>query len=127
MPLNFCRIGTDQMLTIDLLTDPLFIIVYFSSAIPLAWIISSFIINFQDRKLQKRLKEIAKKSQARIAKDKKRHDAFMAEIDKKRAASDATFQALVDCPKYQKLKQEINSEYTAMIKGRNQFNAMIKA
>lgn len=115
------------MLTIDLLTNPFFIIVYFSSAIPLAWIISSLIMNNQDKKLQKRLKEIAKKSQARIAKDKKRHDDFMAEIDKKRAASDATFQALVDCPKYQKLKQEINLEYSAMIKGKKQFDEMLKA
>ena len=115
------------MLTIDLLTNPLFIIVYFSSAIPLAWIISSLIMNNQDRKLQKRLKEIAKKSQARIAKDKKRHDDFMAKINNKMVASDATFKALIDCPKYQKLKQEINSEYTAMIKNRKQFNDMIKA
>jgi adenylate kinase family enzyme len=114
------------MFTIDLLTNPLFIIVYFSSTIPLAWIVSRFIINTQDKKLQKRLKEIAKKSQARIAKDKKRHDDFMAEINNKMVVGDAKFKALIDCPKYQKLKQGINSEYTAMIQGRNKFNAMIK-
>ena len=115
-----------MILSIDLLTNPLFIIIYFSSAFPLAWIISRFMINMQDRKLQKRLEEIAKKSQARIAKDKKRHDDFMAKINNKMVASDSTFKALIDCPKYQKLKQEINSEYIAMIKGKNQFNAMIK-
>ncbi len=85
--LNLNTKGIDQMLTINLLTNPLFIIVYFSSAIPLAWIISRLIINIHDMKLQKRLKEITKKSQARIANDKKRHDAFMAEIDNKRASS----------------------------------------
>jgi hypothetical protein len=30
-----------------------------------------------------------------------------------------------NCPKWKKLKQEINAEHAAMIKGRNQFNAMM--
>jgi len=30
-----------------------------------------------------------------------------------------------NCPKWNKMKQEMAQEYAAMIKGRNQFNAML--
>jgi hypothetical protein len=39
--------------------------------------------------------------------------------------NDAKFKALIDCPEYQKLKQEINGEYFAMIKGRERHDAML--
>jgi hypothetical protein len=53
------------------------------------------------------------------------HKQFMERINNIVSENDAKFKALIDCPEYQKLKQEINSEYFAMIKGMERHNAMI--
>jgi len=53
------------------------------------------------------------------------HKQFMERINTIVSENDAKFKALIDCPEYQKLKQEINGEYFAMIKGMERHNAMI--
>lgn len=54
------------------------------------------------------------------------HKEFIQRIDKTIKENQAKFDAIVNCPKYQKLKQEINAEYFAMIKGRERHNAMMQ-
>ena len=49
----------------------------------------------------------------------------MAGIDAMQKENDAKLLAIKNCPKWKKLKAEINSEHAAMIKGRNQFNAIM--
>ena len=90
-----------------------------------AYFIAQFIININDRNDQKALDAITAKYAARKIADDKRHSEFMAKIDAITKGSDAKLLALKNCPKWEKLKHEINSEHAAMIKGRNQFNTML--
>ena len=90
-----------------------------------AYFIAQFIININDRNDQKTLAAITAKYAARKLADEKHHADFMAKIDAITKGSDAKLLALKNCPKWKKLKHEINSEHAAMINGRNQFNAML--
>ena len=112
-------------MTHETLTNPLFIAVYLFVILSIASLLSYVIIYFQDRHTQKKLDQLDADFAARIAADKKKHSDFMAGIEAITKESDAKLLAMKNCPKWKKLKQEINSEHAAMIKGRNQFNAII--
>ena len=90
-----------------------------------AYFIAQLIINIDERNDQKALDATTAKYAARKIADEKHHSEFMAKIDAITKGSDAKLLALKNCPKWKKLKHEINSEHAAMIKGRNQFNAMM--
>ena len=105
------------------------VLFYIMIAVPLitiaAYFIAQFIINIDERNQQKALDAITAKYAARKLADDKRHSEFMAKIDAITKESDAKLLALKNCPKWKKLQHEINSEHAAMLKGRNQFNAML--
>ena len=90
-----------------------------------ALILAMTLTGFDDRRQQKTLDAIAAKYAAKKLADDKQHSEFMAKIDAITKGSDAKLLALKNCPKWEKLTHEINSEHAAMITGRNQFNAMM--
>ena len=112
-------------MTHENITNPLFIAAYLSIIMAIAALLSYAIIYLQDRHTQKKLDQMDADFAIRIAADKKKHSDFMANIEAITKESDAKLLAMKNCPKWKKLKQEINSEHDAMIKGRNQFNAMM--
>jgi uncharacterized membrane protein YraQ (UPF0718 family) len=112
-------------MTYETLTNPLFIAAYISAILIIAALLSYLIIYFQDRHTQKTLDKMDADFAMRIAADKKKHADFMAGIEAITKESDSKLLAMKNCPKWKKLKQEINAEHAAMLKGRNQFNAMM--
>jgi|TARA_R110001592_G_scaffold115005_2_gene315218 hypothetical protein len=90
-----------------------------------AFFVAGTIIKMQERNDQRILDAIAAKYAASKAADQKKHGDFMAGINAAMKESDEKLLAIKNCPKWQKLTQEITSEHAAMIKGRNQFNAMM--
>ena len=112
-------------MTHETLTDPFFVAAYISAIFTIAVFISFSIIYLQDRQAQKKLDQMDIDFATRIAADKKKHADFMAGIEAITKESDAKLLAMKNCPKWKKLNQEINSEHAAMIKGRNQFNAIM--
>ena len=90
-----------------------------------AFFVAGTIIKMQERNDQRVLDAIAAKYAAGKAADQKKHGDFMAGINATMKESDAKLLAMKNCPKWKKLKHEITSEHAAMIKGRNQFNAMM--
>ena len=90
-----------------------------------AFFVAGTIIKMQERNDQRILDAIAAKYAASKAVDDKKHSDFIAKINATIKESDAKLSSVKNCPKWKKVKQEINSEYAAMIKGRNQFNAMV--
>tara|TARA_B110000902_G_scaffold240541_1_gene290136 strand:- start:2726 stop:3064 length:339 start_codon:yes stop_codon:yes gene_type:complete len=90
-----------------------------------ALVLAMTLTGFDDRRQQKTLDAIAAKYAAKKLADDKQHSEFMAKIDAITKGSDAKLLALKNCPKWEKLTHEINSEHAAMITGRNQFNAMM--
>ena len=107
------------------LTSPFFIAAYISAILIIAAMLSYLIIYFQDRHTQKTLDKMDIDFAARIAAENKKHADFMAGIEAITKESDAKLLEMKNCPKWKKLKQEINSEHAAMIKGRNQFDAIM--
>jgi len=112
-------------MTHETLTNPLFIAAYIFVILAIAALLSYAIVYFQERSTQKKLDQMDKDFAERIAADKKKHADFMAGIEAITKESDAKLLAMKNCPKWKKLKQEINSEHAAMLKGRNQFNAIM--
>ena len=53
------------------------------------------------------------------------HRKEMQRVEKLIAENQAKFDAIVNCPKYKKLQDEINGEYFAMVKGRERHNEMV--
>ena len=111
----------------DMIT-PVQIILALALCVTVALLIAIAIIALDDRreriaqeKHEKRLADIRNGNTP----DAIAHRQFMQRINKLVSENDAKFKALIDCPDYQKLKQEINSEYFAMIKGMERHNAMI--
>ena len=78
----------------------------------------------QERSDKRVLDTIAAKYAASKAADDKKHNDFMAGINATIKESDAKLSAIKNCPKLKKVKQEINSEYAAMIKSRKEFYLM---
>tara|TARA_R100000951_G_C2601713_1_gene168390 strand:- start:108 stop:452 length:345 start_codon:yes stop_codon:yes gene_type:complete len=109
----------------ETLTNPFFIAAYLFVIIATAALLAYVTIYLEDRRTQKMLDQMDADFAIRIAADQKKHDDFMANIEAITKESDAKLLAMKNCPKWKKLKQEINSEHAAMIKGRNQFNAMM--
>lgn len=70
-------------MTIETLTNPLFMAAFFVVAVFVSWAISAAIIALQDRADQKKLDAISAKYAARRAADEAYHAAFMAEINRK--------------------------------------------
>lgn len=103
----------------------LLVIVVLPLMIVAALVLAMALTGFDDRRQQKTLDAIAAKYAARKLADDKHHSEFMAKIDAITKGSDAKLLALKNCPKWEKLTHEINSEHAAMITGRNQFNAMM--
>tara|TARA_R110002072_G_scaffold2367_5_gene19712 strand:+ start:1028 stop:1366 length:339 start_codon:yes stop_codon:yes gene_type:complete len=90
-----------------------------------AYFIAQLIININDRNDQKALDAITAKYAARKIADEKHHAKLIADFS---AETDRIHKQLLEmknCPKWNKMKQEMAQEYAAMIKGRNQFNAML--
>ena len=112
-------------MTHETLTSPIFIAAYISAILIIAALLSYLIIYFQDRHTQKKLDQMDVDFAIRIAAENKKHADFMAGIEAITKESDAKLLAMKNCPKWKNLKQEINSEHVAMLKGRNQFNAMM--
>ena len=112
-------------MTHETLTNPLFVAAYLSAIMIIAAAISYSIIYLQERHTQKTLDKMDIDFAARIAAENKKHADFMAGIEAITKESDAKLLAMKNCPKWKKLKQEINSEHAALVKGRNQFNAMM--
>lgn len=109
---------TDQNLLLILIVAlPLMIVA--------AFILVMIIMGFDDRRQQKTLEAIKTKYAARKLADEKHHSEFRAKINAMTKDSDAKLLAMKNCPKWEKLTHEINSEHAAMITGRNQFNAML--
>jgi hypothetical protein len=113
---------SDQMENQTLL---LILIVALPLMILTALVLAMTLTGFDDRRQQKTLDAITAKYAARKIADEKHHSDVMAKIDAITKGSDAKLLALKNCPKWKKLKHEINSEHAAMIKGRNQFNDMM--
>jgi type II secretory pathway component PulL len=90
-----------------------------------ALVLAMTLTGFDDRRQQKTLDAIAAKYAARKLADDKHHSEFRAKINAMTKDSDAKLLAMKNCPKWEKLTHEINSEHAAMITGRNQFNAMM--
>ena len=90
-----------------------------------ALILAMTLTGFDDRRQQKTLEAIKTKYAARKLADEKHHSEFRAKINAMTKDSDAKLLAMKNCPKWEKLTHEINSEHAAMITGRNQFNAMM--
>ena len=91
-----------------------------------AYFIAKLIINIDERKDQQALDAISAKYAVRKAADEKHHLEFMAKIDAMTKETDAKLFALKNCAKWKLMVQEINAEHAAMIKGRNQFAAMMQ-
>jgi mannitol-specific phosphotransferase system IIBC component len=112
---------TDEiMLLLVILFVPILMIV--------AFLIAHLISHIDDRKEQETLDAISAKYAARKIADDKYHAEIRAEIAQYSAETDrisAQLDAIKNCPKWAKMKQEMAQEYSAMIKGRNQFNAMM--
>ena len=112
-------------MTHENITNPLFIAALFTFLVFASWAIATAISALMDRADRKKLEQMEVDFAIRIAADKKKHADFMANIEAITKESDAKLLAMKNCPKWKKLKQEINSEHAAMVKGRNQFNAMM--
>ena len=102
------------------------IILFFFGAVVAVPAISYFVADYFTKKWEvKELNRISEKYAAQKIADEKHHAEFMAGIDAMQKENDAKLLAIKNCPKWKKLKAEINSEHAAMIKGRNQFNAIM--
>ena len=107
---------------------PVQIILALALCVTVALLISIAIIALDDRreriaqaKHEKRLADIRNgKTPDAIA-----HRNEMQRIEKMIAENQAKFDAIINCPKYKKLQDEINGEYFAMIKGRERHNEMV--
>ena len=70
-------------MTIETLTNPLFITAYVAVIVFASWAIAAAITALQDRANRKKLDAISAKYAARRAADDAKHAAFMAEINRK--------------------------------------------
>lgn len=70
-------------MTIETLTNPLFMAAFFAVAVFVSWGIAAVITALQDRADRKKLDAISAKYAARRAADDAKHAAFMAEINRK--------------------------------------------
>lgn len=70
-------------MTIETLTNPLFITAYVAVIVFASWAIAAAITALQDRADRKKLDAISAKYAARRAADDAKHAAFMAEINRK--------------------------------------------
>lgn len=90
-----------------------------------AYFIAQLIININDRKDQKALDAISAKYAARKLVDDKHHAKLIADFSAETDRINKQLLEMKNCPRWNKMKQEMAQEYDAMIKGRNQFNAML--
>ena len=70
-------------MTIETLTNPLFMAAFFAVAVFASWAIAAVITALQDRADRKKLDAISAKYAARRAADDAYHAEFMAEINRK--------------------------------------------
>ena len=70
-------------MTIETLTNPLFMAAFFAVAVFVSWAIAAAIIALCDRTDQKKIDAISAKYAARRAADEAKHAAFMEEINRK--------------------------------------------
>ena len=112
---------------VENITNPLFIAAYFGAIIIISAAIAFAIIKFEKWQSKKLIDQINIKSKNDIAAYRKSHADFMRALKRKTAASDAKLASIVNSPKYQKMRREINSEHAAMIKAKQQFKDIYKA
>ena len=70
-------------MTIETLTNPLFMAAFFAVAVFVSWAIAAVITALQDRAERKKVDAISAKNGARRAAEDAKHAAFMAEINRK--------------------------------------------